>query len=133
GAARCQLAAGPAGRRKILARVQQNGAPRTTLTAGSYRAPGPLKPHRPRALRVRRRGTRLVIRWRPRPAKFRSLVYIALGDGRRFARVVAPGRRSFTLKRVPRRVGARVKVLGLTQANGNGPAARARIRAKRRH
>lgn len=34
-------AEGPAGKRKIVAMVEQNGFPRTNLTVGSYRAPGP--------------------------------------------------------------------------------------------
>jgi hypothetical protein len=123
GSMRFRLADGPAGRRRIVALVQQNGLPRTTLTAGSYRAPGTLHPGRPRALKAQRKGTRLVVSWRPRPAGFRHAVYFRLSDGRRIVRVVGTKRRRVVLKGVPRRVSARINVMGLGNANGKGPAA----------
>jgi hypothetical protein len=132
GSARFRLADGPAGRRRIVALVEQNGLPRTTLTAGSYRAPGTLRPGRPRALKAQRRKSRLVVTWRPRPAGFRHAVYFRLSDGRRIVKVVSAKRRRVVLKSVPRRVSARIKVQGLGNANGKGPAARVSVKRRRR-
>ena len=132
GSVRFRPADGPAGRRRIVALVEQNGLPRTTLTAGSYRAPGTLRPGRPRALRAQRKRSRLVVSWRPRPSGFRHAVHFRLSDGRRLVRVVATKRRRVVLKGVPRRVSARVKVQGLGHANGKGPAARVSVKRRRR-
>jgi len=123
---------GPAGRRRIIAMIQQSGVPRTTLTAGSYRAPGMPKPRKPRKLKLQRRGSGLVVTWVPNPARFRHALYFRLSDGRRRVAVTRAGRSRFTLKRFPRKVAARVSVMGLTAANGKGPAARASIKAGKR-
>jgi hypothetical protein len=130
GSVRFRPADGPAGRRSIVALVEQDGQPRTTLTAGSYRAPGPLKPGKPRGLRMRRSGSRLVVSWRPSPPGFRHALYFQLGDGRRLVRIAAARARSYTLKGVPRSVGAKVKVLGLTRVDAKGPSASASIRRR---
>ena len=132
GSARFRLADGPAGRRRIVALVEQNGLPRTTMTAGSYRAPGTLRPGRPKALKAQRTRSRLVVSWRPRPSGFRHAVYFRLSDGRRIVRVVRSSRRRVVLKGVPRRVSARIKVQGLGRANGKGPAARVSVKRQRR-
>ncbi|HEX2126690.1 MAG TPA: hypothetical protein VHF45_09045, partial [Thermoleophilaceae bacterium] len=132
GSVRFRPADGPAGKRSIVAIVEQGGLPRTTLTAGSYRAPGPPKPAKPRSLRLVRRGSRLVVSWRPGASGFRHAVYAQLSDGRRVAEVLDRRRRSFTLKGVSSRVGAKVRVTPLTTANAKGPAATRSIRAKRR-
>ena len=130
GSVRFKPADGPAGRRRIVALVQQNGLPRTTLTAGSYRAPGTLRPGRPRALKAQRKRSRLVVSWRPRPSGFRHAVYFRLSDGRRLVKVVGAKRRRLVLKGVPRRVSARIKVIGLGHANGKGPAARVSVKRR---
>jgi hypothetical protein len=121
---------GPAGKRKIVALVQQDGRPRTSIVAGSYRAPGPPEPGRPRSLKVRRKGKRLIVSWRPHPRGFRHAVRIVLSDRRKLVRVVSAGRSKVTLRGVKRRVGAKVTVRGLTAANGTGPAARASIKGQ---
>jgi hypothetical protein len=130
GSVRFRPADGPAGRRSIVALVEQDGQPRTTLTAGSYRAPGRLKPGKPRSLRVRRSGSRLVVSWRPSPPGFRHALYFQLGDGRRLVRIVAAKRRTYTLKGVPKSVGATVRATALSAVDAKGPAARASIRRR---
>ena len=120
-------AEGPAGRRKIVALIEQSGLPRTSLTAGAYRAPGPLRPARPRHLRVARRGSRLLVSWSaPRPG-FRHAVYLRRGDGVRKLLVSGPGRRSIAFSGIGPRYAVSVTVTGLTHGNGKGPSARARI------
>lgn len=130
GSVRFRPADGPAGKRSIVALVEQDGQPRTTLTVGSYRAPGPLKPGRPRSLRIRRRGSRLVVTWRPNPGGFRHALYFQLGDGRRLVRVVSAKSRSYTLKGVSSKVGAKVKVMGLSRVDAKGPSASASIKRR---
>jgi hypothetical protein len=130
GSVRFRPADGPAGKRAIVAMVEQDGQPRVNLTVGSYRAPGPPKPGKPRGLKLTRKGTRLTVSWRPNPSGFRHAVYLVLGDGRKLVNVVDAKRRSFTLKGVSSKVGAKVRVLGLTPANGKGPAAATKIKGK---
>ena len=132
GSVRFRPADGPAGKRTIVALVEQDGQPRTTITVGSYRAPGPPRPGKPRGLRVARKGSRLTVSWRPSPAGFRHAVYVQLGDDRRVAEVLDARRRSFTLKGVSSRTRAKVKVRGLTAANGKGPGVARSIKPKRR-
>jgi hypothetical protein len=125
GSARFRPADGPAGRRRIVALVEQDGHPRTTLNVTSYRAPGMPRPHRPRRLRITRHRSGATIRWRVRDGRpFRHAVYLRLGDGRRLLRVLPARRRSVTVRGIPRRLTVRATVIGLTAANGKGPAAR---------
>jgi hypothetical protein len=132
GSVRFRPADGPAGRRKIIAMVQQDGRPRTNLTAGSYRAPGMLKPGKPRNLTVKRSRSRLVVSWRPKPRGFRHAVRFSLSDGRQIVRIVGAKRHTYTLKGVPRRARAKVTVMGLTRLNSKGPAARVSVKPARR-
>jgi hypothetical protein len=125
GTARFRPADGPAGRRRIVALVEQDGHPRTTLNVASYRAPGTLKPGRPRQLRVKRRGSRVTVSWRARPrGRFRQAVYLRIGDGRRLLRIVPAKRRSVTVRGISRKLAVKVVVSGLSAANAKGPAAR---------
>jgi hypothetical protein len=132
GSVRFRPADGPAGKRSIVAIVEQDGFPRTTLTAGSYRAPGRPKPAKPRSLRLARKGSRLTVSWKPGSPSLRHAVYVQLGDGRRVAEVLDRKRRSFTLKGVSSKVGAKVRVTALSAANAKGPAASRSLKAGRK-
>lgn len=131
GSVRFRPADGPAGKRSIVAIVEQDGRPRTTLTAGSYRAPGPPRPGKPLRLKVKRSGAGLIVAWRPNPSGFRHAVWFQLTDGRRIVQIVSAKRRSFRLRGAGRKVGAKVTVLGLTAANGKGPSARVSIKRRK--
>ena len=74
-----------------------------------------------------------MISWRPHPGGFRHAVYVKLGNGKALVQVLAANKRSLTVRGVPKRVGAKVKVIGLTEANGKGPAAKASIKRVRKH
>jgi len=120
-------AEGPAGRRKIVALVEQNGLPRTSLDVGAYRAPGPPRPARPRRARIARHGTRLVVSWKaPRPG-FRHAVYLRRGDDVRRLQIAAASRNSVVFAGIKPGYGATATVTGLTDGNGKGPSARAKI------
>jgi hypothetical protein len=116
-----------------MALVEQNGQPRTTLNVASYRAPGTPRPHKPQQLKVTRRGARVTVRWRAHDGRsFRHAVYLKVGDGRRLLRVLPAKRRSVVVRGIGRRLKVTATVLGLTAANGKGPAARRTSRGRRR-
>lgn len=127
GQASFRPAEGPAGKRKIVALVEQSGRPRTSLAAGSYRAPGPLRPARPQHLRIARHGNRLVVGWDAPKQGFRHAIYLRRSDDVRRLQVVVAKRNSVTFRAVRRGYGATVTVTGLTNGNGKGPEAQAKI------
>jgi hypothetical protein len=127
GQMRFRPAEGPAGRRKIVALVEQDGRPRTSIPAGSYRAPGPLRPARPEHLRIARHGAKLVVSWSGPKQGFRHTAYLERSDGVRLLKIAAAGRSSVTFPAIPRGYGATVTVTGLTHANGKGASAHAKI------
>ena len=124
GRVRFRPADGPAGKRRIVAMVEQNGLPRKTLTAGSYRAPGTLKPKRPTRARIVRRGSRVVVSWHAPLRRFRHAVAVHLGDGRDLVLIAAARASQVSVPDVPRGAKATATIMGLTQANGRGPAAK---------
>ena len=118
---------GPAGKRKIVAMVEQNGLPRTNLTVGAYHAPGPLQPARPQHLRVKRHGSHLTVSWSGPKQNFRHVAYLRRSDDVRQLQVITAGRRSATFPAVQRGYGATITVTGLTHGNGKGPSASVKI------
>jgi hypothetical protein len=120
-------AEGPGGKRRIVALVEQNGLPRTRIAAGSYRAPPPLRPGRPKNARITRRGSGLVVSWRAPTPGFRHAVYLRLSDGRRLVRIAGAHRRSVRVSGIEPGYGAVATISGLTHANGGGPPAKAKI------
>lgn len=120
---------GPRGRRRIMAMVEQNGLPRTTLTAGSYVAPPRPRPGKPRRPRIVRRGSRLMVSWRAPVPGFRHAVAVDVSDGRSVVLVARKGARSVTVPNVPQGYGANARIMGITDVNAPGPAATARLKA----
>jgi hypothetical protein len=118
---------GPAGRRRIVAIVEQYGLPRATLTLGSFRAPGPPRPGKVTRLKLTRRGGSLRVTWKAPKQPFRHAVYADLSDGRELLLIVGPKATSATFTGVPATVGATVRVTGLTIAGGKGPTATAKL------
>ncbi|MEH3055367.1 MAG: hypothetical protein PGN13_15415 [Patulibacter minatonensis] len=79
---------GPGGRRSIVAVVEQDGRPRMELELGSYVAPAPLKPGRPGAIRIVRRGGAVTATWgAARRAAGGYEVFVQLPDGRTVSRL----------------------------------------------
>ena len=131
GQVRFRPADGPAGRRAIVALVEQNKLLRKAIAAGSYVAPARQRPTRPRKLRVARRGSRLVASCGRRgPASVTPFTSSSRTGASSCASPEAPAR-SVTLSGVAPRYGATVTVAGLTNANGRGPSARASSRTVR--
>jgi hypothetical protein len=121
---------GPGGKRSIMALVEQNGRPRTTLTAGTYIAPPRPRPGRPRKARIVRRGSRLVVSWRAPVPGFRHAVSVDLSDGRSIVLIARAGARSITVPHVPQGYGAKATIMGISKVNARGPAAKAKLAAK---
>jgi hypothetical protein len=121
---------GPGGKRKIVALVEQNGLPRTKLTAGSYVAPPRPRPGRPRKARIVRRGSRLVVSWRAPVPGFRHAVSVDLSDGRNIVLIARVGAKSVTVPDVSPGYGAKATIMGITKVNARGPAAKAKLAAK---
>lgn len=130
GQVRFTPADGSAGKRTIEAIVQENHQPRTTITVATYRAPGMAMPAKPRALKLTRKGTTIVVSWKPHPSGFRVAVYLELADGRRLLKIVAASRHSATFTAIATTVAAKATVTGLTTGNSKGPAAHASLKAK---
>ena len=112
---------GPAGRRRIVAIVEQYGLPRATVDLGSFRAPGPPRPGKVTHLKLTRRGSSLRVSWKQPKPPFRHAVYADLSDGRELLLIVGPKATSATFPDVPATVGATVRVTGLTGSGGKGP------------
>jgi hypothetical protein len=119
---------GPAGVRKIEAIVEQDNRPRATLTVASYRAPAAPKPGKPSAVKLTRKGTKLVVSWKPHPAGFRTAVAAQLSDGRKLVKVLPAKARSITFSAVARSTTGRITLMGLTAGNAKGPAVHAKLK-----
>lgn len=129
GTLRFAPAEGKAGRRKIVALVEQDGRPRERITVASYRAPGPLRPGRPPFARVRRSGTGLRVTWGTAANATRYAVRVTLNDGRRELYVVGRRVRSVRIPGVSGRFRGSVTVAGLRGGPKGGPARTATVRA----
>lgn len=118
---------GPAGRRTIEAVVLQDGMVRTTLTVARYVAPKPARLAAPKGLRLARKGSRLVVRWRAVRGAKRYHVLATINGGQRV--LTAPKGRA-TAATVPGVFGderATVRVTAVDARARDGRAATARL------
>jgi hypothetical protein len=120
---------GPAGRRSIVAVVEQAGMARTRIVATRYRAPAPQRPATPKGLRLKRRGSALQVGWRRAARAGAYRVRAELSDGRRL--LVTVRGRSLRLPAFGPRESAKVSVAGL-RGPYLGRAASRRIQRARR-
>jgi hypothetical protein len=116
---------GKAGRRSIIALVEQNGMVRRRLRVARFRAPQPMRPARPRRISLRRKGGRLLIGWPRAVGAERYIVGIRPGDGRRMQ--ISTRKRSVRLRGIGSRESVRVEVTGV-----RGPYVGRPTRARRR-
>ena len=124
GRVRFSPADGKAERREIVAIVKQDGQVRDELTVARYQAPGPKRPSRPRALRVKRHGSTLQVAWKAaRPADVHE-IRVRVGDGRRL--LFRTRRHTLRIGGVRRGLGARVSVRGVLDTGIAGRPAVAR-------
>lgn len=123
-----KAADGPGGKRTIEAHLTLDGIPTGTLVAGEYRAPGPIKPAKPRGVTVRRAGNKAIVSWRRASGAERYVVEAAMADGRRLAETTR--KTKLTIKDVPGIDSAKIKVAGLKADNTPGKPGKARLKAK---
>ncbi len=118
--------AGPRGKRTIYALVERDGVPRAKLTVAHYLAPGPQRPARPRGLRLRRHGSRLLVSWPRVAGASHYAVAWSLRDGRRQGTTT---RRPHTVIRgVPGIDAGRVRVAAISAAGLAGHAVGAKLK-----
>jgi hypothetical protein len=131
GKVRFTPAAGTGRARRIVAIVEQRGAPRDTLTVTRYTAPAWRRPAKPRRLRVKRKGTTLIATWRRAAGAARYTVFATSADGDREVFVLPGGRRRVRIPDVQRNHRARVEVAGLRSDDLPGPRARVNVKPAR--
>jgi hypothetical protein len=137
---------GPAGRRKVVALITDNGLPTPAKTLGSFVAPKPPHPGRAKGLKVRVGARAFSFTFKPPTNAAHTLLKIVATDGRHLQQLVAPGTRRGSVPVVGFNDGVTVTVIGLGVDGSHGPAVKAsarklvhppkrpkRHRAKRRH
>jgi hypothetical protein len=116
---------GKAGPRSIIAVVEQNGMVRRRLRVARYRAPQPIRPARPRRITLRRKGSRLLVRWTRAAGAERYVVGIRSSDGRRLQ--LSTRKRLVRVRGFGSHESARVEVTGV-----RGPYVGRPMRARKR-
>ncbi len=126
-----RAADGPRSKRSVVALVDSNGSLRARLKVAKFQAPRPVLLRAPRKLRARRRGSKLVVGWKPMAHAARYAVRIRLRDGRRLTLVTQ--QHGLTVKRVPGIDSASIMVSALKADNTPGRTAKTRLRAHPKH
>jgi hypothetical protein len=132
GSVRFTPAAGKGRARRIVATVEQSGAPRDTLRVARYTAPAWRRPAKPRGLRVRRTGTNLLVSWKRAAGAARYMVFATSADGDRQVFMVPASRRSLRIAGVRRNHRAVVEVTGQRADNVAGSKARVTLKPGRK-
>jgi hypothetical protein len=122
-----RIADGPAGKRTIVAVVENEGTVRKEITVARFRAPRPAVPAKPRGLRVKRARGGLTLRWKRVPGVTRYVIGVDVSDGRRLA--LGSRKASLRIPQIPANASARIRVAGLTATNIAGKRATARVKS----
>ena len=129
GRIRFTSADGAGGSRQIVAQIDSFGSPRDRIVAGTYRAPGPVKPKRVKRLKASARGSRVCATWRRGAGAREYAITFRLSDGRK--QLVVTRRSRACVGRVVGRVRGRVEVRGVSTRGTRGTTARAAVKPKR--
>jgi hypothetical protein len=125
-------AEGAAGMRSIYAIVTNDGITVDERLLTTYRTAGDPRPPRPRDLRLRRRGSTVIVTWRG-PAKLRQDdVRVVLGSGEEDLRIHEGVRNRVVLDGIGRRVRVRVTVIARDARLRASRPAQARLRPLQR-
>jgi PKD domain len=120
-----RIADGPAGKRTVVAVVENEGTVREEITVARFRAPRPAVPAKPRRLHVKRTRGGLTLRWKRVPDVNRYVIGVDVSDGRRLA--VTSRKPSMRIPQIPAEASARIRVAGLTATNTTGKRATVRV------
>jgi hypothetical protein len=124
GTIRFAPAAGPRGKRTIVAVVERNGIPRLRKAIATYVAPGPARAGRVKKLTLKRRGHTVLVAWHKATGAALYAVRIDLPDGRRVLRVTRS--RKVTFHGAPRDGHVTVTVVARNRGGRAGRPAKAR-------
>jgi hypothetical protein len=123
-------AAGVAGTRSIYAVVSNDGITVDERLLTTYRTAGDPRPPRPRDLRLRRRGSTVIVTWRG-PAELRQDdVRVVLGSGQETLRIHTGVRNRVALRDVRRQMRVGVTVIARDARLRPSRPARARLRPR---
>jgi hypothetical protein len=122
---------GPKGRRRIVAQVESYGNPRENVDVATYTAPAPAKPAHPAGVKLRRKGSRVTVTWRPARRAARYLVRATLTDGRKLVLFATAKKRTVRISGLASGTRGTITVAGLKPDGSAGPAAKAKLARRR--
>lgn len=120
---------GGAGPRRLVALVEHQGIPRRQIDAAGFTAPGPVRPAKPKRLRVRRAGSALRVSWGTASDAAQYIVRVKLADGRSRLFVLGRAARRYTFRDAGADKGV-VTVSGLSKHGREGARATERVEKK---
>lgn len=116
------------GRRRVLAMVQKDGLETDRKTIGSYNAPGPVRPGKPRKLKAKRKGRNVVVSWRGARGAGSYDVRLRGRQGTSLGRFVAKKTRKVSFAHVRRDQKLKITVVAVSKKFRRGPVARLALR-----
>lgn len=123
-------AAGPKGKRQIVAEVQENGVPRTNIVVASYIAPPQAKLPPPKFVHVKRAHGGVTVTWAKVSHAAHYAVHIQLSDGRDEAPLLGPKAQTFKIPAVAASIHGSVSVRALAISGLRGKRKTAKIAAR---
>lgn len=133
GTLRFKPAAGRRGARKIIARATVDGVPIRDQVIARYRYAGTIRTGRPSRVDVRRRGSSLLVSWRPAAGAARYGVLVNRSGGSQQRYELSARHRTLRIRHYPLTEGGRVGVSARGILGDWGPSRRSRpFRATRR-
>jgi hypothetical protein len=122
---------GIAGKRRIVAVIEQDGRPRGEQVIATYSAPKDRLPGRPRLVRARRAGNTVMVRWAAVPGAKGYTAAVRTSDGRRLS-FDASVKQGIRVRGVGRDTTVRVALRALRLDGAAGRASRLTVKATRR-
>ena len=121
--------AGPAGKREIVAQVQQNGIPRKNIVVATYTALAASAPAPPKYVHVKRKPHQnvVVVSWAKVPSVSLYTVHVHLTDGRDKIFSLKPKSLTLTLKQVAKTTHGYAAVSVLSTSGLRGSTKRVKI------
>ena len=123
---------GPAGRRQIVALINQDGLPRPRVILATYQAPGPVRPGVVRHLRVTLRRSTLAVTFGPAANAVRYEILIVSSDGKHRLLLSSKAHRGVSVPGIGPGARATATVTAIATDGRRGPAVRASSATSRR-
>lgn len=123
---------GGAGKREIVAVIEQDGMPRGEQVVATYTAPKDRLPAKPRLLRARRSGNAVLVRWAAVPGAQGYAAAVTTSDGRKLSFSPETASKPIRISGVGRDTTVRVALRALRTDGVVGKASTLRVKATRR-